>query len=125
MMIIMGYFFTISQPGDSNEHHKLNFKGEQTSYVFVIINIHIFVWSTNILGIYGKYAAFACKIKLSKNNLYSTKKLRKSQKTIQHKNTKSNNYSVFIYLFRYMSSAEKKVYFSLLAPMPLLWHSVK
>ena len=53
------------------------------------------------------------------------KKLRKSQKTMQHKNTKENNYSIFIYMFRYMSSVEKNVYFSLLAPIPLLWHSVK
>ena len=48
------------------------------------------------------------------------KKLRKSQKTMQHKNTKANNYSIFIYVFRYMSSVEKHVYFKLLAPMPLL-----
>ena len=53
------------------------------------------------------------------------KKLRKSQKTMQHKNTKANNYSIFIYLFRYMSSVEKNVYFSLLAQIPLLWQSVK
>ena len=53
------------------------------------------------------------------------KKLRKSQKTMQHKNTKANNYSNFIYLFRYMSSVEKNVYFSLLAQIPLLWQSVK
>ena len=53
------------------------------------------------------------------------KKLRKSQKTMQHKFTKANNYSIFIYLFRYMSSVEKNVYFSLLAPISLLWHSVK
>ena len=46
------------------------------------------------------------------------KKLRKSQKTMQHKNTKEKNYSIFIYLFRYMSSVEKHVYFKLLAPMP-------
>ena len=57
--------------------------------------------------------------------LYSKKKLRKSQKTKQHKHTKANNDSFFIYLFRYMSSVEKNVYFSLLAPIPLLWHSVK
>ena len=48
------------------------------------------------------------------------KKLRKSQKTMQYKNTKANNYSIFIYVFRYMSSVEKHVYFKLLAPMPLL-----
>ena len=53
------------------------------------------------------------------------KKLRKSQKTMQHKNTKANNYSIFIYLLRYMSMVEKHVYFKLLAPMPLLWHNVK
>ena len=53
------------------------------------------------------------------------KKLRKSQKTMQHKNTKANNYSIFIYLLKYMSSDEKNVYFSLLAPIPLLWHSLK
>ena len=44
---------------------------------------------------------------------------------MQHKNTKANNYSIFIYVFRYMSSVEKHVYFKLLEPMPLLWHSVK
>ena len=32
----------------------------------------------------------------------------KSQKSMQHKNTKANNYSFFIYLFRYTSSVEKK-----------------
>ena len=53
------------------------------------------------------------------------KKLRKSQKTMQHKDTKANNYLFFIYLFRYMSSVEKNVDLSLLAPIPLLWHSVK
>ena len=52
-------------------------------------------------------------------------KLRKSQKTMQHNNTKANNYSIFIYLFRYMRSVEINVYFSLLAPIPLLWHNVK
>ena len=57
--------------------------------------------------------------------IYSTKKLRKSQKTIQLKKTKANNYSIFIYLFRYMSSVEKNASFSLLVPIPLLWHSVK
>ena len=48
------------------------------------------------------------------------KKLRKSQKTMKHKNTKADNCSIFIYLLRYMSSVEKHVYFKLLAPMPLL-----
>ena len=38
------------------------------------------------------------------------KKLRKSQKTMQHKNSKANNFSFFINLFRYMSSVEKNVY---------------
>ena len=33
--------------------------------------------------------------------------------------------SFFIYLFRYMSSVEKNVYFCWLAPIHLLWHSVK
>ena len=47
------------------------------------------------------------------------KKLRKYLKTMQHTNTKANNYSFFIYLIRYMSSVEKHVYFKLLAPMPL------
>ena len=37
------------------------------------------------------------------------KKLRKSQKTMQLKNTYANNYSIFFYLFRYMSSVEKNV----------------
>ena len=46
------------------------------------------------------------------------KKLRKFQKTMQHNNTKANNYSIFSYLFRYMSSVEKQVYFKLLAPKP-------
>ena len=48
------------------------------------------------------------------------KKLRKSQKTMQHKNTKAKNYTIFIYLFRYMLSVYKHVYFKLLAPIPLL-----
>ena len=41
------------------------------------------------------------------------KKLRKSQKTMQHKNTRANKYSIFICLFRCMSSVEKNVYFNL------------
>ena len=53
------------------------------------------------------------------------KKLRKSQKTIEHRNTKANHYSIFIYLFRYISSVEKDASFSLLALIPLLWHRVK
>ena len=53
------------------------------------------------------------------------KKLRKSQKTMQHENIKANNYLIFIYLFRYMSSVRINVYFSLLVLVPLLWHSVK
>ena len=53
-------------------------------------------------------------------NIYSAKMLRKSQKTMQYKNTKANNYSSFIYLFRYMPSVEKHVYFKLLAPIPLM-----
>ena len=63
-------------------------------------------------------------IKIIGQNIYSTKRLRKSQKAMQHKHTIANNYS-FIYLFRYMSSVEQNVYFSLLVPIPLLWHSVK
>ena len=38
--------------------------------------------------------------------IYSTKKLRKSQKTMIQ-NTKTNNYSILIYLFRYISLDEK------------------
>ena len=53
------------------------------------------------------------------------KKLRKSQKTMQHKDTKANSYLIFIIFFRYMSSVKNNVDFSLLAPIPLLWHSVK
>ena len=53
------------------------------------------------------------------------KKLRKSQKSMQHKETIANNYLIFIDLFRYMSSVDKNVYLSLLAPIPLMWHSVK
>ena len=48
------------------------------------------------------------------------KKVRKSQKTMQHKNIIANNYSFLMYLFRYMSLVEKHVYFKLLAPTPLL-----
>ena len=47
------------------------------------------------------------------------------RKNMQYKNIKANNYLIFIYLFRYMSSVEKNVYFSLLAPKLLLWHSGK
>ena len=60
-------------------------------------------------------------------NIYTQQKklpVRKSQKTMQHKNIKENNYSFFICLFRYMSSNKKNIYFSLLAPIPLLWHCV-
>ena len=57
--------------------------------------------------------------------LYSTKKLRKSQKTMEQKNIKAKNYSFFIYLFRYVSSNEKDVSFSVLALIPLLRHCVK
>ena len=53
------------------------------------------------------------------------KKLRKSQKSMQHQETIANNYSIFIYLFTYMSSVDKNDYLSLLAPIPLMWHSVK
>ena len=53
------------------------------------------------------------------------KKLRKSQKTMEQKNTKANNYSIFIYLFRCISSVEKDDSFSLLALIPLLCHCVK
>ena len=63
-----------------------------------------------------------------KKNIYiytQQKKLRKSHKTMQHKNAKANNYSIFIYLFRYMSLVEKNVYFCLQAPIPLLWHGAK
>ena len=50
--------------------------------------------------------------------ILNKKKLRKSQKTMQHKNSKANNYSFFINLVRYMSSVEKNVYLSLLALIP-------
>ena len=53
------------------------------------------------------------------------KKLRKSQKTIEQMNTKATNYSVFSYLFRYISSVENDGSFSFLAQLPLLWHCVK
>ena len=53
------------------------------------------------------------------------KKLWKSQKKHATYDIKANNYLIFIYLFRYMSSVEKNVYFSLLAPKLLLWHSGK
>ena len=52
--------------------------------------------------------------------ILNKKKIRKSQKTMQHKNTKANNFSIFISLLRYLSSVEKNVYFSLLVPIPLL-----
>ena len=41
------------------------------------------------------------------------------------KNTKANNFSIFIDLFRYIPSDEKDGSFSLLALIPLLWHCVK
>ena len=53
------------------------------------------------------------------------KSLGNLRKNMQHKNTKAKNYSCFIYLFRYMSSVDNIAYFSLLAPIPLLWYSVK
>ena len=34
---------------------------------------------------------------------------------MEQKNTKANNYLIFIYLFRYISSVEKDTSFSLLA----------
>ena len=59
-------------------------------------------------------------------NIYTQqKKLRKSQKTIEQTNTKANNYSVFSYLFKYISSVENDASFSFLAQLPLLWHYVK
>ena len=67
--------------------------------------------STLTLGAYLKYT--------------QQKKLRKSQKTIEQTNTKANNYLIFIYLLRYISSVEKDDSFSLLALLPLLWHCVK
>ena len=51
---------------------------------------------------------------------YSTKKLRKSQKSMEQTNTKANNLSIFIYLLRYISSAVKDASFSVLALIPLL-----
>ena len=39
--------------------------------------------------------------------ILNKKKLRKSQKTMEQKNTKDNNCSIFIYLLRYISSVEK------------------
>ena len=36
------------------------------------------------------------------SNYTEQNKLRKFQKTMQHKNTKANNYSIFIYVFRYI-----------------------
>ena len=48
------------------------------------------------------------------------KKLRKSQKTMEQKNTKANNYSIFSYLFGYSSSVEKDASFSLLGSNTLV-----
>ena len=59
------------------------------------------------------------------HHIYSTKKLRISQKTMEQKNTKANNYSIYIHLFRYIPSVEKDASFSLQALKPLLWHCVK
>ena len=75
---------------------------------------------TKIIGHFQK----RCVIIVKHNDIYSTKKLRISQKTMNQKNTKTNNYSIFIYLFRYLSSVKENVSFSLLALKPLLWHSV-
>ena len=58
-------------------------------------------------------------------NILNKKVKEISEKTMQHKDTKANNYLIFIYLFRYMSSVEEIVYFCLLAKIPFLWHSVK
>ena len=44
---------------------------------------------------------------------------------MEQKNTETNNHSTFIYLFRYISSIEKYVFFSLLALIPLLWRCIK
>ena len=41
------------------------------------------------------------------------------------KNIKANNYSIFMYLFWYISSVEKDASFSLLALIPLLFYCVK
>ena len=84
-----------------------------------------FILGTSSFRISYIIASAVSKINNEANNYTQQKKLRKSQKTMQHKNTKSNNDSIFIYLFRYMSSVEKNVYFSSLAPIPLLWYSVK
>ena len=48
------------------------------------------------------------RLKATRGKYTEQKKLRKSQKSMQHKETIANNYSIFIYLFRYMSSVDKK-----------------
>ena len=57
-MIIIGYFFIISQLSDSTEHHKLTFKGELTNYLFWLSYISNLFWSTDKLGIYHVYRKF-------------------------------------------------------------------
>ena len=61
-MIRMGYFFIISQLGDSNDHHQLNFYENRQLCVLVIINIHtfsclliswVFIMFIHVYEIYG------------------------------------------------------------------------
>ena len=54
--------------------------------------------------------------------IYSTKKLKK---TMEQKNTKTWNCSLFIYLFIYISVLDKNVFCNFLALKSLLWHGFK
>ena len=76
-------------------------RGVQTGPALGIKLFHRLVMKKNFKNFFWNQETFS---------LYTQqKKLRKSQKTMQHKNTKANKYSIFIYLFRYMSSVGKNV----------------
>ena len=72
-MIIMAFFIhIISQSGDPNEHHMLIFlRRTDQSCVLIIINIHTFSRLLISWVFIGNIRYSACKIWLSRNDLFS------------------------------------------------------
>ena len=54
-MILMGYFFIISQLGDSYEHHKFKFQENRPIMCFGYHKYTHLFWSTDKLGNYHVY----------------------------------------------------------------------
>ena len=90
------------------------------------VHLHIQAYTTSIKNsLTVSYLLFLSNEEVMKY-IYSTKKtLGNLKKNMEQTNTKANNYSIIIYLFRYIPSVKKDASFSLLALIPLLWHCVK